>query len=176
MTELDPSQLPGEAMGLSRRTMLRMGAAGAITAWTVPVIVTLQASPAGAASPPPSTGSSAPVQPPPVVVPEPIAPITPPSGGEVEPDVVVNPTPPPEAPGVVRSETTAPETTAGTSPQIRGEAVEQPVTTTPSGGLAFTGAEIGGLVVLGTGAVALGTAAVWSARHREDDDEGSPAS
>jgi hypothetical protein len=61
MTELDPSQLSGETVGVTRRNVLRMGA---VAAWTVPVIVTLQASPAGAASPPPGGGDNEPVSPP----------------------------------------------------------------------------------------------------------------
>ncbi len=66
------------------------------------------------------------------------------------------------------------EATTPTTSGVRDEAAQAPAAPS-NGGLAFTGAEIGGLVVLGTGAVALGTAAVWSARHRDEDDDSSPA-
>jgi hypothetical protein len=165
MTELDPSQLSGETVGVSRRNVLRMGA---VAAWTVPVIVTLQASPAGAASPPPGGSTEVPVSPPtPAPGPNPpVAPVAPPDTPEerteVKPETVV--VTPPASPG-------------GATPSSPGPGdAAAPTTDTPSGGLAFTGAEIGGLVVLGTGAVALGTAAVWSARRRDDDDEGTAAS
>jgi hypothetical protein len=88
-----------------------------------------------------------------------VEPIAPPRS-DVKPDTVV--VTPPGSPS------------PGSTPEPRGDAA--PTGDTPSSGLAFTGAEIGGLVVLGTGAVALGTAAVWSARRRDDDDEGTAAS
>jgi hypothetical protein len=169
MSDLDPMHDPEQA-SVSRRNVLRYGAAGAVAAWSVPVILTLQASPAGAASNPPSV-STAPQN----VTPSGPQPAAPPSTGDkLQPSQATVPedTTTTAAPGQRSQPTTTPTTVTG----VQGVAVaDQPATTTPGGGgLAFTGAEIGGLVVLGTGAVALGTAAVWSARHRDEDDELSP--
>jgi hypothetical protein len=187
MSDLDPSPSPAETT-VSRRNVLRLGAAGAAAAWTVPVILTLQASPAGAASAPPSDTTTA-VNPPPVQPPPPPGdtpppppgdtPPPPPPGDSPPPPPIQPPSPqplaPPETPLSVKDVSvtlpTVPESTTRTSSAVRGEAVTAPATTPNNGGLAFTGAEIGGLVVLGTGAVALGTAAVWSARHRDDEDD-----
>jgi hypothetical protein len=184
MSELDLTPSPAKTSSVSRRDALRLGAAGAVAAWSVPVILTLQASPAGAASAPPSNTTSPttphvqPPEPPPPGPPGPPAPpeqpeqTTPTGNKQVSPETATTsaqqqpPVPVPRA-----------EVTTTTLTDVRGtveEAAPGPATTTNNGGLAFTGAEIGGLVVLGTGAIALGTAAVWSARHRDEDDDISP--
>jgi hypothetical protein len=182
MSEIDLTPSPAETSSVSRRDVLRLGAAGAVAAWSVPVILTLQASPAGAASAPPSNTTSPtsphvqPPEPPPPGPPSPpeqpeqtiptgnkqVSPETATTSGEQQPPVPIP-----------RAVTT---TTPTTLTEVEGQSVgaENPATTTNNGGLAFTGAEIGGLVVLGTGAIALGTAAVWSARHRDEDDDISP--
>jgi|RhiMethySRZTD1v2_1073278.scaffolds.fasta_scaffold1869638_1 hypothetical protein len=183
MSDLDPTPSPKEPV--SRRDVLRLGAAGAAVAWTVPVILTLQASPAGAASEPPSqttTPQSSPSPQPPEQPPPP--PLAPPPGGESPPPPppggepsTSSPTPTTETVVKEESVTVPPPTVTSTTSRtdVRAEEVTANQTAPNNGGLAFTGAEIGGLVVLGTGAVALGTAAVWSARHRDEDDESFPA-
>jgi hypothetical protein len=164
----------GESVG--RRQVLKRGAAGAAAAWAVPVIVTLAASPAGATSEPPTTGSTGNTQPPEST--QPTSGETQPTTGETEPTsgrtqgitVTTGSTQTAQVPPT--------SATTTTTRQAPGSAVAVGAQSgaNPSAGLAFTGAEIGGLVVLGAGAVALGTAAVWTARHRdEQDDPDSPA-
>jgi hypothetical protein len=189
MSELDPVPTSEEPT-VSRRNVLRLGAAGAVAAWSVPVILTLQASPAGAASLPPSGSTSPQTQPS-----SPSESSTtattgtrstdttePGSTGSTEPGSTgsTQPLAPPLTDVGVKPEqvTIPPPTVTSTTTNVRVRAEEvtaSPETTPDNGGLAFTGAEIGGLVVLGAGAVALGTAAVWSVRNRDDEDDSFPA-
>jgi hypothetical protein len=165
----------GESVG--RRQVLKRGAAGAAAAWAVPVIVTLAASPAGATSDPPTTGSTGQTQPTSGET-QPTSGETQPTTGETEPTsggtqgitATTGSTQTAQAPPTETTSTTSATTT--TTRQTPGSAVTVGAQSgaNPSGGLAFTGAEIGGLVVLGAGAVALGTAAVWTARHRDEQD------
>ena len=196
MSEPHPEPSPQESSTVSRRNVLRIGAAGAVAAWSVPVILTLQASPAGAASAPPTDSTSPQTQPSnesststPTTRREATSSSQPEATQVTQPETTGSTSattggtqplvPPPTEGGVKPGQVSVPVPTVSSTTsnvQVRAEEVAAAPANTPSnGGLAFTGAEIGGLVVLGTGAVALGTAAVWSARNRDEDDEGTPA-